>query len=90
MVLGLGVSAAELPKVEVWPWRGLCSQRVSCKPLCSGGVAGDEGALSGAGERQHRRGGQAGSYDLGAAPRAGLAAGKGLSSCSPLWTWVIQ
>lgn len=44
---------------------------------CTGGVAGDEGALSGSGERQHRRGGQAGSYDVGTASSAGFATGKG-------------
>lgn len=44
---------------------------------CTGGVAGDEGTLGGAGERQHRRGGQAGSHDVGAAASAGFAAGKG-------------
>ena len=43
----------------------------------TGGVAGDEGTLGGTGERQHRRGGQAGSHDVGAAPSAGFAAGKG-------------
>lgn len=42
-----------------------------------GGAAGDEGALSGAGEGQHRRGGQEGAHDMGAATGAGPAAGKG-------------
>lgn len=52
---------------------------VSHEAPCTGGVAGDEGTLGGAGERQHRRGGQAGSHDMGAASRAGFAAGKGQS-----------
>uniref|UniRef100_A0A8D2GRI1 Proteasome 26S subunit, non-ATPase 13 n=1 Tax=Urocitellus parryii TaxID=9999 RepID=A0A8D2GRI1_UROPR len=42
-----------------------------------GGAAGDEGSLGGAGEGQHRRGGQASAHDLGAAPSAGFAADQG-------------
>lgn len=64
------------PPTETWPQRAPCSQLVSCAP-CTGGAVGDEGTLGGAGERQHRRGGQAGSHDVGAASSAGFAAGKG-------------
>lgn len=54
---------------------GRAGVRGSHGPPHTGGAAGDEGALGGAREGQHRRGGQARPHDLGAAPRVGPAAG---------------
>jgi len=41
----------------------------------AGGAAGDEGAVRGPHQGEHRRGGPEGADDLGAAPSAGPATG---------------